>query len=104
MIAVLSTVSSPELLETCVTLRATDVLHTVYVAAYSTTIHVVIHLMLLPYKLMSYRDTTYVVRSRTATHLMLLGHDRTICVIRNVTCDAMSLIATYVRYLCCSTA
>jgi hypothetical protein len=43
-------------------LRATDALHTVYVAAYSTTIHVVIHLMLLPYKLMSYCDTTYVVR------------------------------------------
>jgi hypothetical protein len=64
MIAVLSTVSSPELLETCVTLHATDALHTVYVAAYSTTVHIVIHLMLLPYKLMSYRDTTNVVRSR----------------------------------------
>jgi hypothetical protein len=45
-------------------LHATDVLHTAYVVAYSSTVHVVIHLMLLPYKLMSYRDTTYVVRSR----------------------------------------
>jgi hypothetical protein len=27
---------------------------------------------------------------------MLLGHERTICVIRNITYDAMSLIATYV--------
>jgi len=57
----------------------------------------------LPYKLMSYRDTTYVVWSRTVTQLMLLGHDRTIYVVRNITYDAMSLIATYVRYLCCST-
>jgi hypothetical protein len=63
-IAVLSTVSSPELLEMCVTLRATDALRIVYVAAYSTIIYVVIHLMLLPYGLMSYRDTTNVVRSR----------------------------------------
>jgi hypothetical protein len=99
----ISTVSSPELLETCVTLHATDALHTVYVAAYFTTVHVIIHLMLLPYKLMSYRDTTYFVRSRTVTQLMLLGHDRTIYVVRNITYDAMSLIATYVRYLCCST-
>jgi len=60
----MSTVSSPELLETCVTLRATDVLRTVYVAAYCTTVHVVIHLLLLGYKLMTYRDTTYVVRPR----------------------------------------
>jgi hypothetical protein len=60
----ISTVSSPELLETCVTLRATDALHTVYVAAHFTTVHVVKHLMLVPYKLMSYRVTTYVVRSR----------------------------------------
>jgi hypothetical protein len=99
----MSTVSSLELLETCVTLCATDALRTVYVAAYCTTVHVVIHLMLLPYKLMSYRDTTYVVRSRTVTQLMLLGHDRTIYVKRNITYDVMSLIATYVRYLCCST-
>jgi hypothetical protein len=56
----------------------------------------------VPYKLMLYRDTTYVVRSRTATQLMLLGHDRTISVICNITYDAMSLIATYVRYLCCN--
>ena len=48
---------------TCVTLHATDTLRTVYVAAYCTTVHVVIHLM-------SYRDTTYVVRSRTATQFM----------------------------------
>jgi len=40
VIAVLSTVSSPDLLKMCVTLRATDTLHTVYVAAYSTTVHV----------------------------------------------------------------
>ena len=64
MITVLSTVSSPDLLKTCVTLHATDALHTVYVAAYSTAVYVVIHLMLLPYKLMSYHDTTNVVRSR----------------------------------------
>jgi hypothetical protein len=50
--------------------------------------------MLLPYKLMSYRDTTYVVRSRTMTQHMLLGHDRTIYVIHNITYDVMSLIAT----------
>jgi len=61
----ISTVSSPELLETCVTPRATDALKTVYVAAYFTTIHVIIHLMLVPYKLMSYRNTTYVVRSQS---------------------------------------
>jgi len=92
VIAVLSTVSSPELLETCVTLRATDALHTVYVATYSTTVHVIIHLMLLPYNL-----------CRTVTQLMLLGHERTIYVVRSVTYDVMSLTATYVRYLCCST-
>jgi hypothetical protein len=61
------------------------VLHTVYVAAYSTTVHVVIHLMLLPYKL-----------CHTVTQLMLLGHNHTIYVVRNITYDAMSLIATYV--------
>jgi len=99
----ISTVSSPELLETCVTLCATDALCTVYVAAYCTTVHVIIHLMLLPYKLMSYRDTTFVVRSRTVTQLMLLGQDRTIYVIRNITYDVMSPIATYVRYLWRST-
>jgi hypothetical protein len=60
----MSTVSSPELLEPCVMLRATDALRIVYVVAYSSTVHVVIHLMLLPYKLMSYRDTTYVVRQQ----------------------------------------
>jgi hypothetical protein len=87
----------------CVMLRATDALRTVYVAAYCTTVHVAIHLMLLPYKLMSYHDTTYVVRSRIMTQLMLLGHDRMIYVVRNITYDAMSLIATYVRYLCRST-
>ena len=92
MIAVLSTVSSPELLETCITLRATDALRTVCVAAYSTTVHVVTHLMLLPYN-----------SCRTVTQLMLLGNDRTFYVVRNITYDAMSLIATYVRYLCCST-
>jgi hypothetical protein len=92
VIAVLSTVSSPELLETCVTLRATDALRTVCVTAYSTTVHVVTHLMLLPYNL-----------CRTVTQLMLLGHDRTIYVVRSVTYDVMSLTATYVRYLCCST-
>jgi hypothetical protein len=62
--AYMSTVSSLELLETCVMLCATDALRTVYVAAYCTTVHVVIHLMLLPYKLMLYRDTTYFVRPR----------------------------------------
>ena len=103
MTAVHEYLSSPELLETFVTLRATDALHTVYVAAYCTTVHVVIHLMSLPYKLMSYRDTTFVVRSRTVTQLMLLGQDRTIYVIRNITYDVMSPIATYVRYLCRST-
>jgi hypothetical protein len=36
------------------------------------------------------------------TQLMLLGHDHTIYVVRNITYDAMSLTATYVRYLCCS--
>ena len=61
-IAVLSTVSSPELLKTCVALRTTDALHTVYVAAYSITVYVVIHLMLQPCKLMSYCDITNVVR------------------------------------------
>jgi hypothetical protein len=91
VIAVLSTVSSPELLETCVTLRVTDALRTVYVAAYSTTVHVVTHLMLLLYNL-----------CRTVTQLMLLGHDRIIYVVRSVTYDVMSLTATYVRYLCCS--
>ena len=45
-------------------LHATDALRIVYVVAYSSTVHVVIHLMLLPYKLMSYRDTTNVVRPR----------------------------------------
>jgi len=64
VIAVLSTVSSPDLLKMCVTLRATDTLDTVYVAAYSSTVHVVIHLMLLPHKLLSYHETTYVVRSQ----------------------------------------
>jgi hypothetical protein len=72
-------------------LRATDALRTVYVAAYCTTVHVEIHLMLLPYKLMSYRDTTYVVRSRAMTQLMLLDHDRTIYVIRNITYDAIDV-------------
>jgi hypothetical protein len=76
----------------CVTLRATDALRTVCVAAYSTTIHVVTHLMLLLYNLCS-----------TVTQLMLLGHDRTTCVVRSVTYDVMSLLATYVCYLCRST-
>jgi len=76
----------------CVTLRATDALRTVCVAAYSTTVHVETHLMLLPYNL-----------CRTVTQLMLLGHDRTICVVHSVTYDVMSLTATYVGYLCCST-
>jgi len=92
VIAVLSTVSSLELLEMCVTLRPTDALHTVYVAAFSTTVHVAIHLMLLPYNL-----------CHTVTQLMLLGHDRTIYVVRSITYDVMSLTATYVCYLCCST-
>jgi hypothetical protein len=73
-------------------LRATDALRTVCVAAYSTTVHVVMHLMLLPYNLCG-----------TVTQLMLLGHNRTIYVVRSVTYDVMSLTATYVRYLCCST-
>jgi len=73
-------------------LRATDALRTVCVAAYSTTVHVVTHLMLLPYN-----------SCRTVTQLMLLGHDRAIYVISSVTYDVMSLTATYVRYLCCST-
>jgi hypothetical protein len=51
------------LLETCVMLRATDALRTVYVAAYCTAVHVVIHLM-------SYRTNL----CRTVTQLMLLGH------------------------------
>jgi hypothetical protein len=72
--------------------RATDALCTVRVAAYSTTVHVVTHLMLLPYNL-----------CHTVTQLMLLGHDCTTCVIRSVSYDVMSLLATYVRYLCCST-
>jgi hypothetical protein len=87
--AVLGTVSSPELLYTCVTLHATDALRTVSVAAYSTTVHVVTHLMLLPYDLCG-----------TVTQLMLLGHDRTTCVVRSITYDVMLLLATYVRYLC----
>jgi hypothetical protein len=86
------TVSSPELLKTCVMLRTTDALRTVCVAAYSTIIHVITHLMLLPYNL-----------CHTVTQLMLLGHDRTTCVICSVTYDVMSLLATYVRYLRCST-
>jgi len=90
-IAVLSTVSSPELLKTCVALRATDALHTVYVAAYSTTVYVVIHLMLQPCKLMSYCDITNVVRPQPLIY-----------VVSSVTYDVMSLIAIYVRYLCCS--
>jgi hypothetical protein len=92
VIAVLNTVSSPELLETCITLRATDALRTVYVAAFSTTVHVVTHLMLLLYNL-----------CRTVTQLMLLGHDRTIYVVHSITYDVMSLTAAYVRYFCCST-
>jgi hypothetical protein len=74
-------------------LRATDALHIVCVAAYSTTVHVVTHLMLLPYNLCC-----------TVTQLMLLGHDRAICVVHSVTYDVMPLTvtATYVRYLCCS--
>jgi hypothetical protein len=91
VIAVLSTVSSPELLETCVTLRATDALCTVCVVAYSTTVHVITHLMLLLYNL-----------CRTMTQLMLLRHDRTIYIVHSVTYDVMSLTAAYVRYLCCS--
>jgi hypothetical protein len=73
-------------------LRATDALRTVCVAAYSTTIHVITHLMLLPYNL-----------CHMVTQLMLLGHDHITCVIRSVTYDVMLLLATYVRYLCCST-
>ncbi len=76
----------------CVTLRATDALRTVCVAAYSTTVHEETHLMLLPYNL-----------CRTVTQLMLLGHDRKICVVHSMTYDVMSLTATYVGYLCCST-
>jgi hypothetical protein len=48
-------------------------------------------LMLLPYKLMSYHDTTYVVRSRAMSQLMLLDHDRMIYVIRNITYDAIDV-------------
>jgi hypothetical protein len=55
-------------------------------------VHVITHLMLLPYNL-----------CRTVTQLMLLGHDCTTCVIHSVTYDVMLLTATYVRYLCCST-
>jgi len=47
---------------------------------------------------------TYVASRTTVgayvTQLMLLSHDRTIYVVRNITYDVMSLIATYVRYLC----
>jgi hypothetical protein len=73
-------------------LHATDALRTVCVAAYSTTVHVITHLMLLPYNLCG-----------TVTQLLLLGHDRTTCVVCSVTYDVMLLLATYARYLCCST-
>jgi len=42
--------------------------------------------MLLPYNLCG-----------TVIQLMLLGHDRTTCVVRSVTYDIMSLLGTYVR-------
>jgi len=61
----ISTVSSPELLDMCITLCTTDALQTVYVTAFFTIVHVVIHLMLVLNKLMSYHDTTYVVRSQS---------------------------------------
>jgi hypothetical protein len=61
--------------------RATDALCTVCVAAYSTTVHVITHLMLLPYNL-----------CHTVTQLMLLGHDCTTCVIRSISYDVMSLL------------
>jgi hypothetical protein len=68
------------------TLCATDALRTVCVAAYSTTVHLVTHLMLLPYNLCG-----------TVIQLMLLGYDHTTCIVRSVTYDIMSLLGTYVR-------
>ncbi len=67
-------------------LRATDALCTVCVAAYSTPVHLVTHLMLLPYNLCG-----------TVIQLMLLGYDHTTCIVRSVTYDIMSLLGTYVR-------